>query len=244
MGKALFDHIHNEHADDKETTLLLAGDISTGVTAMPFVEEMCKHFKHVLMVHGNHEYYHNRFEKTIDDWKNWELEGAPKNFHFLYNDYRILDGVRFLGGTMWTNFNSGNPVVISLAHSGMSDYREIRSVTGQITPHFIMRENDKFMDFLIQKFDEPFDGPTVVMTHHSPGNVQRSGYGQNIINYAYFAELENMIGNYNKAELWIHGHTHKSADYMINETRVVCNPYGYWGYDTNPEFDRHLILEV
>lgn len=27
--------------------------------------------------------------------------------------------------------------------------------------------------------------------------------------------------------LWIHGHTHEKADYMIGNTRIVSNPRGY-----------------
>ncbi len=241
----LFDHIHIEHPDDKETTLLLAGDISTGIGAQPFVEEMCKHFKHVLMIHGNHEYYYNDFEKVVKDWQNWELAGSPKNFHFLYNDWRILDGVRFIGGTMWTNFDDGEPMTMASAHRQMNDYVEIRNAGQRITPHFILREYDRFYDFLIAKFNEPFDGPTVVMTHHSPGNaLKRKGRAGDRLDACYFADIEEMIGHYDCVKLFCHGHTHRNWDYMINETRVVCNPYGYWGHATNPEFDRAIILEV
>jgi len=245
MGTILFDHIHHEHSDDKETILLLAGDISTGVTAMPFVEEMCKHFKHVLMIHGNHEYYYNEFEKTVKNWQDWELEGSPKNFHFLYNDQRILDGVRFLGGTMWTDFNDGDPIVMGAAHRMMNDYSEISNNGIRIVPAFIMAENDKFMDFLLKKFEEPFDGPTVVMSHHSPGNeLKRRGRLGDRLGPCYFADIEELIGYHDKVTLWCHGHLHNNWDYMINNTRVVCNPYGYCGYDTNKEFNRNLIIEI
>ena len=241
----LFDHIHIEHPDDKETTLLLSGDIGVGIGAKPFVEEMCKHFKHVLMICGNHEYYLHDFPKVNADWAAWELEGSPKNFHFLYNDWRILDGVRFLGGTMWTNFNDGDPLTMASAHRVMSDYQDIRCDGQRINPHFILREHDRFYDFLIAKFDEPFDGPTVVMTHHSPGNIiKRKGRMGSLVDHCYYADIEDMIGHHNKVKLWVHGHTHQGADYMINETRVICNPYGYWGDATNPDFDRMLVVEV
>jgi hypothetical protein len=241
----LFDHIHLEHPDDKETTLLLSGDISVATGAKAFVEEMCDHFKHVLMICGNHEYYGNDFEKVNADWQQYEQDESPKNFHFLHNDWRILDGVRFLGGTMWTSFNDGDPICMGAAHRIMSDYSDIRSAGKCITPDFILKEHDKFMDFLLKKFDEPFNGPTVVMSHHSPGNeLKRRGRVGDRTGSAYFADIEEIIGNHNKAVLWTHGHTHQSWDYMINETRVICNPYGYWGYDTNRNFDRKLIVEI
>lgn len=243
----LFDHIHEPHKDDKDTTLLLAGDIALSTQSIPFIEEMCKHFKHVLMICGNHEFYHHQFNKVIDDFAAWELEGAPENYHFLHNDLRILDGVRFLGGTMWTDFDHSNPLVLATAQNNMNDYNIIYGSDGtSITPHFVLRENEKFIDFLIQKFAEPFDGKTVVMSHHSPGNaLRRSSYSKpGLLDACYYADMEQYVGNEDKAVLWVHGHVHQSYDYMINNTRVVTNPYGYWGRETNPDFDPHLVVEI
>lgn len=241
----LFDHLHFEDPADKETTLLLAGDISTGMGAKGFVEEMCKHFKHVLMIHGNHEYYNNDVEKTVQDWVNWELEGAPKNFHFLNNDTRIIDGVRFIGGTMWTSFNNGDPIIMSMAFRMMNDYHVIKNHGMAIGTDFILAEHNKFMEFLKTELHEKFNGKTVVMTHHSPGHNSRSvNFSGDKLNDCYFADQEKLIGEHTEIALWVHGHTHDSFDYMINETRIVGNPYGYWGHAVNPTFDRRLIVEV
>ena len=48
-----------------------------------------------------------------------------------------------------------------------------------------------------------------------------------------------------RARLWIHGHTHDSFDYVVNGTRVLCNPRGYAknGANENPLFDANLIAE-
>lgn len=240
-----FDHIHIPHEDDKETTLLLAGDINVGTNSKVFIDEMCSHFKHVLMICGNHEFYHNDFEKVISDFQYYEQYEAPDNFHFLYNDWRILDGVRFLGGTMWTDFHGADAMTMATAHRRMNDYADIWCQGSRITPHFVLREHDKFIDFIIAKFDEPFDGPTVVMSHHSPGNIlKRKGRMGDLIDHCYFADIEEMIGYHNKVILWCHGHTHRNWDYMINDTRVICNPYGYWGEATNADFDRNLIIDI
>lgn len=242
----LFDHIHIPREDDKETTLLLAGDIAKGLQSKAFIEEMCTYFKYVLLICGNHEFYDHQAERVINEFVAWELEAAPKNFHFLYNDERFLDGVRFLGGTMWTSFDDGDPLTIATASRTMADYTEIYDMDGhRIYPDYILKEHDKFMDFLIRKFDEPFNGPTVVMSHHSPGNVlKRKGRMGNLLDHCYFANIEELIGHHNKVNLWVHGHTHQNWDYMINETRVVCNPYGYWGESINKGFDREIVIEV
>lgn len=237
-----FKHIWTPSDEDKEVTLLLAGDIGVGTGARFFVENLCKSFKHVLLVCGNHEFYKNDMTDIRKRWRIIEEENP--NFNFMDNEWRELDGVRFLGGTMWTSFNDGDPLVMAAAHRTMNDYRQITKDGLTIRPSTTMEEHDTFVDFLLKMFEVDFDGPTVVMTHHSPGNIQRSAYDTSLANYAYFAEMEHMIGTHNKAKLWVHGHTHASADYMINETRVVCNPYGYKDYETNEHFNPNLILEV
>lgn len=238
-----FDHIWTPSDEDKETILLLAGDIHLGSSAAIFIEELCKSFKHVLYIHGNHEYYGRDFNNTIEDWKRYE-ENGPKNFHFLRNDWRILDGVRFLGGTMWTSFDNADPMAMRTALREINDYQEIHCEGEKIRPSFIYREHMKFMDFLEEKLAEPFEGKTVVMTHHSPGNaVKRNGRICGLSDHCYYADLEHMIG-YTNIAIWVHGHTHQNADYMVNETRVVCNPYGYHRMATNPNFNKDLILEV
>jgi predicted phosphodiesterase len=246
-----FDHLWQPAEEDKEQTLILSGDIAKGMGARHFVEELCKHFKYVLMTCGNHEFYDNDFYKVIEDWRAYSNGGSilidkgPDNFHFLYNESAILDGVRFIGGTMWTDYNGADPICMGAAHRIMTDFGVIRCEGQYITPHFIIREHDKFMDFLLQKFDEPFDGPTVVMSHHSPGNeLKRRGRLGDRVGPAYFADIEEVIGHHNKAKVWTHGHTHRNWDYMINETRVLCNPYGYFGHATNGQFDPKFTFEV
>lgn len=229
---------------DLDTTLLLAGDISVGTTARDFVTELCKHFKNVLLICGNHEYYYNDFNQVNNDWYEFEEHG-PDNFYFLYNDSVVLDGVRFIGGTMWTSMKDGDPFVMGAVHRMMNDYNEIRCKGERITPHFTMREHDKFIDKLLKTIDKPFDGKTVVMSHHSPGNeLKRRGRIRDALGSAYFADIEEMIGYHDKVDLWVHGHLHDSYDYMINNTRVVCNPYGYWGHATNRNFNDRILIEI
>jgi predicted phosphodiesterase len=239
-----FDHVWVPSDDDADMTLLLAGDIDVGLLGQEFIQEACRRYKHVLRICGNHEFYHNDYTSVINGWKQYE-ESGPSNFHFLYNDWRILDGVRFLGGTMWTSLNDGDFIVRMSALSTMNDFEYITSGKSKITPDFVISEHDKFIKFLLTKFEESFDGPTVVMTHHSPGNIIKcQGRIRSNTDYAYFAEIDDMIGHHNKADLWVHGHTHDNFDYMINETRVVCNPYGYHGTATNPDFNANIVLVV
>jgi hypothetical protein len=45
-------------------------------------------------------------------------------------------------------------------------------------------------------------------------------------------------------DLWVHGHTHNSFDYMFGKTRVVVNPYGYKDVEVNPQFDKSLVIKL
>lgn len=247
-----FDHIWAPSEEDSDQILLLAGDIGKGMQGRRLVEEACKSFKHVLMTCGNHDFWEQPdFQKTIEDWRAFSGEGSimiergPDNFHFLYNDSVIIDGVKFIGGTMWTDFNDGDIISIGAAHRIMNDFVYIKSDGEYITPQFIIKEHDAFVDFLLNEWEKPFDGKIVVMTHHSPGNeLRRRGHSRDRVGSAYFADLEQIIGHHDKACLWVHGHTHQPFDYMINNTRVVCNPYGYHNYQTNSSFNPTLIIEI
>lgn len=239
-----YNHIWAPRPENADQILILAGDIGCGNLARYFIQDLCASFSHVLMVCGNHEFYDFDFDRVIRMWEEFEEQG-PKNFHFLHNDWRIIDGVRFLGGTMWTSLDDGDPITMGHAHRVMTDYALIKHDDRPITPYFTMAEHDKFIEFLLKKFDEPFDGATVVITHHSPGNaLRRRGRAGHRTDASYFADIEDMIGWHNKAKVWCHGHTHRSYDYMINETRVVSNPYGYHGNATNLDFDPDFSFEV
>jgi len=97
-----------------------------------------------------------------------------------------------------------------------------------------------------ERFAEPFDGKTVVVTHHAPSERSVAPkYAGQILNHAYFSHMDDMI-EAAKPAIWVHGHVHSSFSYKIGETRVVCNPRGYPLREgpENPEFDPQMAVEV
>lgn len=241
-----YSHIWESDVDTLDTVLVLAGDIDVGTCSEQFIVDVCDKFKYVVRVLGNHEFYDQEFNRVIEFWRNFE-ENGPKNFHFLNNNTRILDGVRFIGGTMWTSFDGGNPVVMTSAQYLMSDFELIKHEGYIIKPSFILDQHKSFMKFLIKELETSFDGDTVIVTHHSPGNGHRLGNNYGRREPLYFANIEETVALYSiysRVRLFLHGHTHRSWDYQIEETRVVCNPYGYWGESVNRNFIKQLILEI
>ena len=86
------------------------------------------------------------------------------------------------------------------------------------------------------------DGPTVVVTHHAPSPLSISPqFFGSPLNPAFASDLTATIMRY-QPDVWVHGHVHHSAGYLVGETQIVCNPRGYEG--ENPDFDPALILDI
>ena len=89
-----------------------------------------------------------------------------------------------------------------------------------------------------------FPGPTVVVTHHAPSALSNPPqFAGSPISGAFYSNLDELIED-TKPTLWIHGHVHDSCDYVIGETRVVCNPFGYEGIETNVDWDPRAMVEL
>src|SRR5574337_1670460 len=162
-----WDHIYTPSETDKDTLLILAGDIDTGINSRGFIEKAAKNFKYIVMVAGNHEYYGNDFNTVNEEFK--RKDGFwPNNFYFLNKECVILDGIRIFGGTMWTSFNNGNPMSMYDATRTMNDYVKIKNGLNYITPEFIYSEHKQFMSLLTETLENKFDGRTIIVSHHSP----------------------------------------------------------------------------
>lgn len=248
-----------EGRNASETTLVLAGDIfkmGNGKTINSMVEEfldhLCARFKYVVMVTGNHEYYSGRVDKV--DRFLMEYQDSVENFHFLNGDWRILDDVVFVGGTLWTDFNKFNPLMMQDAQLFMNDYKAITIRQGnhyrKLRPNDTYEIHRKHLKVLKEILYRHKDKKRVVVTHHLPSYESvalqhRKSYDYSI-NFSYFSDMDEFILEY-EPDLWLCGHSHSSSDYMIGETRIISNPMGYpdiYGELENKEFDAQLLIEI
>ena len=207
--------------------LVLAGDVDT----MPeyYTETLRKlrlaYAGPVIFVLGNHEYYNGVFP---DDRRKYREAIAHDHQAFLLeNEALILDGVRFLGATLWTDFASGKQMLA--CQRGMADFQVIHDgVTGSVTPETILKVHQDSIAWLDDQFtNHPHDGTTVVITHHAPSyKSQHPRFAGSPISGGFCSNQEHRIQRW-KPELWIHGHVHDQMDYRIGKTRVHCNPWGY-----------------
>jgi Icc-related predicted phosphoesterase len=205
-------------------------------------------FKHVIYVMGNHEHYHGKFDKSAGIIRETIGYLNIHNIHLLDRDIKEIDGVHFVGGTMWTDCNKGDPMTQYHLEHCMTDFRVIR-IAGENFKKFLpmrtVMEFTKTRDYFKTVIGNlPKDAKIVVCSHHAPSHLSIHEIYKNdtLMNGGYSSDLSEFILDHPQIKLWTHGHMHNNFDYMIGDTRVVCNPKGYPG--ENGDFENNLILEI
>jgi predicted phosphodiesterase len=235
--------------DSRPDVVILAGDINTGAKAVEWASEVFAGLP-VLYVQGNHEAYGANLDDVQDHID--AACAASENVIFLNCREVRLDGVRFLGAIMWTDFclfgDDQRRSCFMEAEAGMNDYKRIRLAKkgyrklragDTVQFHAIQRA------WLAQKLADPFDGKTVVATHMAPSILSvPERFATDPLSAAYASDLEDLVM---QADLWVHGHVHDSCDYHVGRCRVVCNPCGYPTPSRtaeNVQFDPNFIVQL
>lgn len=209
--------------------VLLAGDIDVKARGVKWASEAFPDSR-VLYIPGNHEYYGGQLEHTLRKMR--EAAALTPNVTVMDRDEVVIGGVRFLGATGWTNYTStGNlPVAQYDAQQTMKDFKKIRTASYSRTrPLDFMRENQLTVDWLKSKLTEPFEGKTVVMTHHAPlmELIEDHPESGTHIDACYANRWNELMGS--GVDIWFSGHTHLAMDVVIDGTRNISNQRGYPG---------------
>lgn len=226
---------------------VIPGDVAVGSGTIGKLRELFPG-KPVIFVPGNHEYYGFQMEECAKEMRTAALKAG---IHYLDNNVVMLDGVRFIGSTLWTDFDlfgkEQKTLAMEEAADCMNDFFQIRygKLAKPFTPADSIGLHLASVQYLETRLEQPFDGKTVVVTHHLPHrNSVAYKFSRDAITPAFASDLSRLMG---KASLWIHGHTHTSHDYEVDGTRVICNPRGYLrktGNFENPDFNPRLVVEV
>ncbi|OBS31281.1 metallophosphoesterase [Tepidimonas fonticaldi] len=199
----------------------------------------------VLYVPGNHEY----------DGLDWDeahagLRAACERLGIVWleREVVVIDGVRFVGTTLWSDFDAlasvplqrrgrPRPITDPQAHRLHQRQRAFRAANFHLTQMATQRAGRLFdaaamrdealrcQTWLRAALSAPFDGPTVVVTHFAP--TLRSAdprYGIQPSTAGFCNALDDLLP---LADLWLHGHLHCPHDYRVGRCRVVANPLGY-----------------
>lgn len=240
--------LHLEHGaialrPGDEDVVVLAGDIHVGDKGVRWAAGTFT--APVVYVPGNHEYYGGSLGKTFE---HLQRAASGTQVHVLNNAALVVNGVRFLGATLWTDYRLTNnaPLAEWDAQTTMNDFKRIRDEGySRLRPHTLVRRHAASRQFLQSALQDGSDVPTVVVSHHAPSELSIAECYRATTDHlsaAYASRLEHLMGH--PAVLWVHGHTHDSADYVIAGTRVICNPRGYRGTQANPGFDPDFFVTV
>lgn len=234
--------------DNDADLVILAGDVARPAQAIAWAAGFAKP---VLYVPGNHEFYKSSISGALAELKRLCVGSS---ISVLDNDALVIDGVRFLGTTLWTDFllygeGDRRAAAIGEALRLMYDFSRIRAgepSDALFTPADSAALFKAHSAWLQGKFAEPHAGPTVVITHHAPSPWSiHPRFAGSLLNPCFVSDAEHLVGA-SRARLWVHGHTHDSFDYVLHGTRVVCNPRGYArdGVNENPRFDANFMVEI
>lgn len=229
--------------------IVIAGDV-TIPQKIDLLETLTKQSNiPILFVSGNHEYYSHPMQITTVEWTDDELkklESKYSHFHYLHDKVKVIDGVTFIGSTLWSNFDlieEGLSYVefCRQIQRAITDFRRIwPNLHRGLTPEDIIEWNRVSRLFLEQAIKEA-ESDIVVITHFgcSKQSVHEKFEGS-WVNPYFSCNCEDLMGG--KVKLWLHGHTHESIDYTCKGTRVIANPRGY--HTENKSFNNKLVIEI
>lgn len=244
MRIAVFSDIHLEKRGAGQATqpwlfsrtdvdvVVLAGDIHTKGRGVKWAKEtfLCP----VVYVLGNHEGWDSNWNEVLRKMKN---EASGSNVHVLHNDAVVIDSVRFLGSTLWTDFKAWPDQREAMYEAGqgrdiyspgMRDYKYIRTAGyRRIKPMDVLSWNTQARSWLLDEAAKPFDGPTCVVTHHPPVlEGLQHGAVTEVYDAAYASDWKEGVEQIN-AQLWMFGHTHTPRHFVIGNTQFATHPIGH-----------------
>jgi Icc-related predicted phosphoesterase len=237
--------------------VVLAGDVTTKGRGVPWEDAPAAFGAPVLMVMGNHDHYGTSIDTGLAKARE---AAAARGVRILEREEAIVAGTRFLGATLWTDFrlfagddlrrvkDDARRVVGDRDGPRHNDFWAIR-VAGdgyrRFRPLDAARIHAATVAWLDARMAEPFDGPTVVVTHHAPSILSiPERLRADRFSCAYASPLEWLIEKH-QPDAWFHGHVHpKAPDYAIGRTRILSNTRGYLPSDLDPAFDPARVIEV
>ena len=232
-----FDDENSQFDPGTGDVLVLAGDICVAAEYDKYHEffvKCVKGYNRVLYVMGNHEHYNGDFNQTYFTLK----ERLPLGVTLMNNTSHCINGVHFVGSTLWTNMNNLDADTIEEARDCMNDYHLVDNFAPEmsIDQHLFTRE-------WFESCVPMLRGPVFMITHHAPSTQSVKGRYTNSVGM-YSTDMEKFIKENENICYWAHGHIHHSNDYQIGQCRVISNPRGYSGYETNPQFSPTYEIEI
>lgn len=217
---------------------ILVGDIHSGVRGMEWAERLiCPS----IYVAGNHEFYGYNHSNLIN-----MLKSRNGKCKFLENEEYYSYGIRFLGCTLWTNFlskeesyirNDFERYIKQLANvkkydGSLNDFNHITNDRGtRFDSGDMLGLHKKSLEWLSERLRTPYEGITMVVTHHPPTyDALNPRFMNSDMNIMFHNHLNDLIIE-TQPDYWFFGHHHSDYDSKIGKTRLLSNQRGYRHFD-------------
>ena len=205
----------------------------------------------VYFVPGNHEYDGMPFEVAHEKLK---ATCERLEINFLHQRVEVFRGVRLVGCTLWSDFEALVPAKGALtqqlkarekAERAADFYLRKTGTTFQGEPFLsgaVRAQAEADQAWLTQALAEPFEGPTVVITHFAPSLLSADPrYGLTPGTAGFCNSLDHLLPY---ATHWLHGHLHCAHDYVSQGCRVIANPLGYAKKNEQQAFEPKKIVRI
>lgn len=200
--------------------------------------------KEVIYVLGNHEYYGGHMYDSLDEYK--EAVSDYPNVHLLEKETLSLDGVTFVGTTLWSDLS--DPLGRAAVQNLLNDFILIGTNEGLLTGEMYHREHMACKGWLLKELEaRKADERVVAVTHHSPScHCRNRKYdyekGARYTRQGFCTDLNTFIQMWSPI-YWVYGHTHSSVRFTLGHTTIISNQYGYTG-ETDMNYNPGLLVEV
>jgi predicted phosphodiesterase len=223
-----------------EDVVVLCGDIGVGTAGVEWAMRAILD-RPVLYVLGNHEFYGQAFERLVDECR---AVAADSNVQILERDCVEIDGVTFLGATLWTDYKAlgdrDRKLAMDWSEGYLADFRLIRNRDRLLVPDDVALDCADSAIWLASEIAAATD-PTVVITHHSPSLAnEHPEYQGSIGGGSFHNSFDHLLRP--PVRLWITGHTHHSGRWEVNGIPLVSNQRGY--PREGVVFDWDLVEEI
>jgi predicted phosphodiesterase len=229
--------------------IIVAGDTCQGL--VPAIETLRRAYPpptEIVMVAGNHELWSKRssFEEHFDEG---HAAAEVHDVHLLENAVQVIRGVRFVGATLWTDYelygSDLREAAMRTAADTMLDHKRIkwsRDPWARFRPAEARIMHFQSRAFFEEELAKPHAGPTVCVSHHAMTlEAIAPAYQRGILSAAYASELLPMIDRF-QPDLVVTGHTHHGINLRRGRTRMISNPAGYAG--ENAYFDPAFVFDL
>jgi len=258
-------------ADPHADVLVLAGDIGSyqAGSRLPDADFGLGQFsplrpgspwKRVLFVPGNHEFDGIEF---ADAHPRLRATCERLGITWLDGEVLVIDGVRFVGSTLWSDF-----AALATREHGVTAQmaaldKALRAANFYLRKNSTLRGGQHLLSedlrelalqsqaWLRKALHQPFDGPTVVVTHFAPTlHSADPRYGLTPGTAGFCNGLNDLLP---LADLWLHGHLHCPNDHTVRgqhddgsawTCRIVANPRGYFVKGEQAGFVARCVLSV